>query len=592
MSAANFTLSASHEWIAHDPFGKVRTADQPATLPDSAGGAVVLTAARNGYVSFRLLVRGAGEYRLAAKPGGGLEIDLFKAWYHKLHAESGAPAEWWPDALVFVPKRAAFRLPDDDNDVPEQTTQEFWVDVFVPRDATPGEAKGKIDLTAGGQTISLGIRVQVLPQTIPDEPCVVMDYNSYGCRNLTEMYPKAFGRARRGEAHWNKCIEILHNYHRVVREHRGLFHNLGYGHAGSFDPIYGPRTEGSGRTKNIVDWDYYDRHYGPLFDGSAFSKAAPGGPPARQAATPVWSAYTPINPDWPASYLWWGQRGYEVEFTRGMAQFDAHLREKGWTRTYMEFFFNHKKRYRWFEWDGDEVKYYHDMDYHEKMVRMWESVTADSPVRWVYRMDASWHMKKQLREFGGHRNLWVCGGFFRWYPEEVRAALGRPGELMWWYNGTPPVQGGSTEILALPYETWATGMHGNCQWLTNSPGPDPWFDCNGANTGAVYPGERFGIDGPIPSIRMKVLRNGIQDLDLLTQQAKRAGTLEKVRAEVGAGVAIPIWKKPPRVANELPPEDWDGNNLSAEHEPVHEAKKALDPFWWQGIRKRALSQEA
>ena len=30
------------------------------------------------------------------------------------------------------------------------------------------------------------------------------------------------------------------------------------------------------------------------------------------------------------------------------------FREKGWTSTRFELFFNHKKRYKGFPWDGDE----------------------------------------------------------------------------------------------------------------------------------------------------------------------------------------------------------------------------------------------
>jgi hypothetical protein len=256
----------------------------------------------------------------------------------------------------------------------------------------------------------------------------------------------------------------------------------------------------------------------------------------------------------------------------------------------MEFFFNHKKRYRWYEWDGDEPKYVKDMVYHKEMIRMWESVTADSPVKWVYRMDASWQMKNQFAMLGGHRNFWVCGGFHRWYPVELGEVVDR-GEIAWWYNGTPPVQAASSSILALVYETWARCLHGNCQWLTVRPGPDPWFDCDGASTGSVYPGARFGIEGPIPSTRMKIARNGIQDMDLLDRRAREAGAADRIRGELAKTVPIPVWDKPPRAALELPPEDWDGHNLKAEHEPVHEEKKELDASWYQQIRDRARSEE-
>lgn len=587
------TLSAAHEWLAHDPFGTPKPADVSEQLPKltDAKGNVVLRAARNGYVSFRVLVRGQGEYRLAISMRGGLEADLFRVWYHCMAPKEGEPISWWPDALVPVRGGSSFRLPDTDNAIDGQVVQEFWVDLFVPRDAEPGKTTGRVRLKATtGEESSLGVIVHVLDCAIPDEPCVTIDHNSYGCRWLAEMYPSVFSRAKSGDRFWDAATRLLHDYYRVVHEHRGLLHNLGYGHSSAFDPMYGPRAVGSGRERHLVDWDYYDRHYGPLLDGSAFATAATGSPRPRRPARPIWGVYTPINANWPASYLNWGEKGYEVEFTRGLREFDAHLREKGWTTSHIEFFFNHKKRFRWFEWDGDEPKYLKDIAYHVRMAEMWADAVAGSPVNWVYRMDASWQMKQQFGRLAGYRNFWVCGGFHRWYREELLPVQER-GDIVWWYGGSPPVDAASSAILRYAYETWGRSLDGYCAWLATNPGPDPWFNCTGANTGCIYPGDRFGIKGPIPSIRLKVQRNGIQDIDLLDQAVKATGTADAVRGELAQMIPLRLWTKPPRAALELPPEDWTSQNLREEHEPEYEEKAKLDPAWWQFVRNRALEQE-
>ncbi len=585
-------LEASHEWVAHDPFGNLKGVDQSplARVPTDASGRVVLCAPRNGYASFRALVHGQGEYRLSASIGGDLEIDLFKAWYHRMRGEPGQPPTYWPDALVPLRDQQVFQLPDPDNQVEGQTTQLFWVDVYVPLDAPPGEVGGEVRLVADGGTRSLPVRVHVLDAALPDQPCITIDHNSYGARWLFGMYPRTFGAIGDAAQRWYIAIELLHHYYRLVHEHRGLFHNLGYGHSGAFDPIYGPRTEGQGREKALADWALYDRHYGPLLDGSAFDTAAPGMPRPRRAARPIQSVYTPINPDWPASYLWWGERGYEVEFTRCVGQFDAHLRERGWTGTNVELFFNHKKRYRWFGWDGDEVKYLKDMHHHGEMVRLWEAAVGDTPVPWVYRSDASWQMVNQFEWMAGHMNFWVCGGFHRWYPVQVRRVIER-GDIVWWYGGTPPVGVAACRILSPVYQTWARGLHGYCAWLTTDPGPDPWFDCTGAATGLLYPGERFGIPGPIPSIRLKVQRNGIQDIDLIDQAAKMQGGVRAARRALIPQVPIKLWQEAPRAAQELPPEEWDSRNLAAGERPQRDEDGALDPFWWQAVRDHAYGQE-
>ncbi|MBN1640749.1 MAG: DUF4091 domain-containing protein [Anaerolineae bacterium] len=605
MSPVGARLEATHEWSAHDPFGRPKAADRAALaggVTDPAGAAV-LRAARGGYASFRVLVHGQGAYRLSASIGSRLEIDLYKAWYHRMRADQSQPdsgqpdsgqpdpsqpANYWPDALIPVGDGHASQLPDPENQIPGQTVQAFWVDVYVPADVPPGPVTGAVRLDAGAETDTLRLRVLVLEPVLPERPCVTMDHNSYGARWLFDSYPRAFAGVDDAEVRWERAAAYLQHHYRLVREHRGLFHNLGYGHSGAFDPIYGPRSIGRGRDKKLVDWERYDRHYGPLLDGSAFRTAGPGMPRPRQAPRPLESVYTPINPDWPASYLWWGELGYEFEFTRCVAQFDAHLRRNGWTETVVEFFANHKKRYRWFEWDGDEVKQSKDLRYHRELVRLWEQAIGETPVPWVYRADVSWQMRAQFEAMAGHRNFWVCGGFHRWYRGEVAQVVAR-GDIVWWYGGAPPVQAATSAILSNVYQTWARGLHGYCAWQTVAHGPDPWTDCDGCATALVYPGERFGIAGPIPSIRLKVQRNGIQDIDLIHQRAA-PGAEDALRAELAQRIPIPLWADPPPAAQRLPPEEWDSRNLE-EHEPLHGGEEGLDPGWWRALRDRALGGE-
>ena len=75
---------------------------------------------------------------------------------------------------------------------------------------------------------------------------------------------------------------------------------------------------------------------------------------------PIPFVYLPINPEWPASFLNWGEPGYEAEFVSVVSAMEQHFREKGWTHTKFEMFFNHKKRYKGFHWDGDEARFAQD----------------------------------------------------------------------------------------------------------------------------------------------------------------------------------------------------------------------------------------
>ena len=131
---SRFHLQVAHEWLAHDPFGRPKSAD----ISSAACPATDVRAARNGYVSFRVLVGGQGTYRLSVSMSGDLEADLYKAWYHRLSGSREQPETYLPDALIPVRGQQAFHLPDPDNRIEGQTTQEFWVDVFVPVETAPG----------------------------------------------------------------------------------------------------------------------------------------------------------------------------------------------------------------------------------------------------------------------------------------------------------------------------------------------------------------------------------------------------------------------------------------------------------------------
>ena len=584
----DFTIAGVHEWLAHDPFGRMKPGDSGAATPSICDehGDVHLVTPKNGYVSFRALVSGDGEYAIAVVNQSDLEVDVFRAWYHGI-ARGDGKVGYAPDALVPVGGSGDFRLPDDDNEIPGQTAQEFWIDVFASDDIDLGRHEFTIELSSGGTTQQLRVTIEVSPACIPGMSSIMVDHNSYGSLWLDAYYPSILGDGLSESQHTNEIIGLLHNYYRLVREHRGVFHNLGTSHSGSVNSLYAPGKQGRGRDLEITDWQTYDTHFGPLFDGSAFETAAPGGARSRRPAFPLETVYTPFTPSWPASYEKWGEEGYAVELSRGLKQFDRHLQDNGWINTNLEFFFNHKKRYRWYAWDGDEVKESKDHVYHDEMMRIFEGATANSAAPWVYRFDASWQAGPQMRRYAGRKNFWVTGGMHRWYRAQVEEALDR-NEIVWWYGGLPPIQAPSTAIQGSIYETWARNLQGFCLWLVSKPDADPWYRCEGNATGSLYPGEKFGIKGPIPSIRLKIQRNAVQDLDLLAGIIKeRPG----VAADIQNAIPIEPWREPPKAARILDPGAWDSDNLQSEHEPRYLATDQENPFWWQAIRKKIRERD-
>ena len=572
-------LKIQPEYLRTSPDGEVIVADRPAAgHPRSSAFPV----ARAGYLSLQViaLLRAPGEYSLEITPPSGLQVDVFREWYHVLEREKTQV----PDALVPVRTPYRSRLPEPDNRVEGQKAQAFWVDVWVPANARTGEYPLQFRLASGEGEARVAVGIRVLAATVPNEDVVTIDHNSYGSSWIGDLYSRTRERVGSEFFRSDTFFKLIHAHHRLFFEHRGVFHQLGYGHSGKVAPEYAPMIEGSGRSKHVADWKLFDRHYGPLFDGTAFAGT-------RRGPAPIPFAYLPINPEWPASYLWWGEPGYEAEFVNVVSAMERHFREKNWTSTRLELFFNHKKRYMGFPWDGDEVRFPEDNTYFREYGHLLrKAVPPDSPVKFVFRADVSWDLERQSKELAGIVNMWVCGdGIMSWYPEVARTMKQR-GDIVWFYSGPPPVTRTSANITVFPLQAWLWGIDGYVHWLTVSPGADPWFKFDGGGTALVYSGERFGIDAPIPSIRLKIQRNAVQDLALLDHFKERR-PLAELRAEAALrfnGSRPQDWWNPRPALADKPPSEWSNGQIDEASSSTRKMLEKTRADAWQNVHELVM----
>jgi hypothetical protein len=112
------------------------------------------------------------------------------------------------------------------------------------------------------------------------------------------------------------------------------------------------------------------------------------------------------------------------------------------------------------------------------------------------------------------------------------------GNAVWWYvNHTPPrpyanffLDFAAIEHRIFFWQTWALGIQGVHYWNANysEPGVNPWVDqlditpTNGDGF-LLYPGP----NGPVSSIRLEVIRDGIEDYDYLVLFRERMKQLEE-----------------------------------------------------------------
>ena len=586
-------LDALPEFLRSDPFGAIVAPDRSgADLASSLYGAkhqVVLTGCRGGYVSFHLVVKPPSPSTFTLDvtipdPTNKVQIDLFREWFHFTDSDK----RYYPDALIPVHATYSSRLPEPDNRIPKQTAQAFWVDVYVAPDTRLGIFSGTAKLKANSKITTLPIQLTVLACVIPGEDVVTIDHNSYGSSWLAQQFAGSYQRNSDDWFESNQFFELIHAYHRVFYEHRGIFHQLGYGHSGKVGPEFAPVLEGAGRAKHITSWGLYDRHYGPLFDGTAFSAS-------RRGPRPIPFVYLPINPEWPASYEFWGERGYEAEFVNVVSEMERHFREKGWTHTNFEVFFNHKKRYKGFPWDGDEVRFPKDLKYFIEYGRLLkEALPADTPVHFLFRADVSWDMEQQFKVLNGVVKLWCAGGGILSLYKDAPEMLRNRGDVIWYYGGPPSVTDSSTAITEFSLRAWLWGVNGYVHWLTVSPGEDPWFHFDGGQTALIYSGERFGVREPIPSIRLKIQRNCLQDLALL-DSLKRRKSLDSLRARAARSYNNSVlddwWNSRPALAD-LPSDQWLGSAIDDATKHTQQALGHPGASAWYKVHQYAMSLQA
>ena len=574
---------ALQECFRPDPFGGIVESDR-----QGAGWLkqVNLKAARGSYASFHLVInkKASADYKLSVR--FPLAVDVYREWFHFNTPDK----KYYPDALIPVSLPYQFQIPDPDNKIPGQTAQAFWIDLWIPADSQTKTYQGEAIVSTSSGSETLPIALSVIPAVVPQDDAVTLDNNSYGTSWLVNQYPKTLAAFRdsseESPAGEDRLIGLIHAYHRIFYENRGTFHQLGYGHAGKVGPEFAPELTGTGRQMHIASWDLFDRHYGPLLDGSAFRDT-------RRGAKPIPFMYLPVNPEWPASFLWWGEPGYDAEFVNVLSEMERHFREKHWTHTKFEVFFNHKKRYKGFPWDGDEVRFERDNNYFRVYHRMLEqAIPLHSPVHFVMRADTSWTAAQQFRELEGVIGFWVVGeGELIWHPDAI-PRLKQHGDIIWTYGGTPTVQKVSTEITLNPVRSWINGVDGFVRWQTVEPGSDPWFHLNGGDLTLVYPGERFNIAGPIPSIRLKLQRNCLQDLALLN--ALSTGDSRKTYAEEVARrfnhTQITDWSNANAKLPAKPIIDWNNADFADALKPYEARFANLDPGAWLRVREYILDQ--
>ncbi|MDD4891856.1 MAG: DUF4091 domain-containing protein, partial [Phycisphaerae bacterium] len=106
------------------------------------------------------------------------------------------------------------------------------------------------------------------------------------------------------------------------------------------------------------------------------------------------------------------------------------------------------------------------------------------------------------------------------------------GQKVWFYGGAGPIAAADRlDNRRWAWIAWGRETDGFCWW--NAFGWGNWDKVDVGNNHCIYPGARFGIEGPLASLRLKVLHRGMQDHALLTLLTSKTGSRQAADEIVG-----------------------------------------------------------
>ena len=489
---------------------------------DSETRTVSLKAARNEFTAFQAIVEADGPVDdvnvtiTALKGEGGAEISgryvaLFKEWYVQVrrpttgYERSSLGPAWYPDALMPYRKSGLrpgfpFAIPDLFNNIAGQRNQGIWVDIFVPSDraaAPPGTYRGEMRITWKGGASSLAIALEVWDFALPQENHLTGDVWNGSMRDMPPEEELA--------------------YYQLARQHRFL------------PAIYAYRPklkiEGGRAT---LDWTEYDKRLARYLDGSSFTaKYGYWGP---GYGIPLEHIMLPFDVEkhgnrasaWPLALPAEGRTPeYEAVWKDVARQVKEHLDQNPRSRKVRKIAFLDGLDESYAEEAYEKMLYYGKL-LHEAMGRGWFQYRVDGG----YSQEALSKLKREV-------DLLVCHTVS--FDPDLVARLKEQGMETWFYGPMIYEQEknsgcGSNTFLDLDLLVnrgvgWVAWKYqtGWVEWEFDWNAYAAWYEAENFKEAAdriyngsgqmIYRGTVMGYQQPVPSIRLKAQRRGLQDYE-------------------------------------------------------------------------------
>ncbi len=438
-----------------------------------------------------------------------LPYSILGRWSKGRFSQRPDAYRFYPDIAVPIEAVGAFDIPRGEN-------QSIWVDIYIPKGLSPDTYRGEIKIYEGEKnTVKIPVTLKVWPFTLPDEPyaktMVFFDRENVNDRYLGKKWPDF---SREGKVAKELFLKVWKNHHLLAHRHRVSLID-----------------EGTTRPSDMDMWL-------DVLTGRLFTPENGYDGPGVGVSSGVYSIGT--YGSW--RHMW-----------------DPESREAMWKHT--------DEWVEWFEKKGlSNVEYFLYLIDEPKRkdfqkVERWARWVKENPGPGKRLKTLVTTFVPKINRFMPSVDIGFIGalGPYDW-AKEIKA-FEETGKILFGYNGKRPWTGSfaiEDEGVSLRALAWIQYKHRVQRWfyweatLYRNPTHrametnvfrqawtfgrrdqiDPRYGETGYNynngDGVLfypgidrrYPEDSYGIPGPIASLRLKLWRRGIQDVDYLVMASK------------------------------------------------------------------------
>jgi hypothetical protein len=569
------------------------------------GNRVKLKSGRGEYMSFQLVITNNNldsilknikieipsfrneKTELKIKP------ELFLEWSVNVKTPStGYPKAslgkgWYPDALIpfkYIQDDSLksndrlvypLWLPDFNNRIDDQRSLIIWVDQYIPfafEDAKPGFYSSVISVIINGQSQRIPVDLTVWNFAIPNE-------NKFKASLQHEGFLSSMNKEKE-----------LEMYQLFKRNRVSLM-----------DPTYKPRLQVSPGSKIKIDWSSFDDRLKKYITGEAFTSRygynyGPG------YGEPVETFLLPFDVYGKHGTVGWPDVGKpDVErHPSNQTQYINTIKE---VRNHLKSFINSKKTGITVYLNGLDESYFPEawsrMVYYGNMFRK-AYPEAQFRVDGGYSEEAMKIIGKSINAWATHTINYNINEIRKYQKMGIKDWLYGP----MLYESKVNSWVGSSTFIDLPLVndraiSWSCRKYNTYSWISWGIGagwesgwydPESWKDAykSGAEADAVFsykklngnallvysPGIVPNVDGPCPSIRLKTMRNGVQEYEYMRLLSELDKNNDRVDSIVNDIIKEPFGDKSIGKLDvwSYDPEQWDASRIKL-GELIDEAKK-------------------